>query len=102
MNYNIRKVLDAIELLRHVKECKLEVLSLSHKLQSMYSLGKEGLTGIAFIDACTDEELAAALRTKDARLDNRGRKEPNASVYIYRHRREAFVMARPKVNRLCE
>ncbi len=61
MNQNIRKLLDAIALLQDVHGCELERASLSHKVQAMYQQGKEGLEGIAFIDACNDEELIAAI-----------------------------------------
>lgn len=69
MNHNIRKVLEAVELLRDVQGCDLEVASLSHKIQAMYSQGKEGLKGIEFIDACTDDELIAALFQQDPRTN---------------------------------
>jgi hypothetical protein len=67
MNHNIRKVLDAIAILSDVQGCELECSSLSHKLQAMYSQGKEGLEGVAFIDACSDDELVAALVERDPR-----------------------------------
>lgn len=67
MNQNIRKVLDAIEILREVQGCELEVQSLSHKVQAMYSQGKEGLEGVAFIDACNDDELKAAIKQQETR-----------------------------------
>lgn len=67
MNQNIGKVLNAIEILREVQGCELEVQSLSHKARAMYSQGEEGLEGIAFIDACSDIELQAAISQRDTR-----------------------------------
>lgn len=68
MNQNIRKVMDAVALLRGVAGCELEVQSLSHKIQAMYSEGKEGKEGRALIDCMDDDELAAAIRMNDERI----------------------------------
>lgn len=90
MNQNIRKVLDAIEILRDVKGCELEVNSLSHKLKAMYEQGKEGLTGIEFIDACSDEELEAAIFERDPRTNLAPFICPHTFNYLKRHRSKAL------------
>lgn len=86
MNYNIRKVLEALSILRDVQGCELEVQSLGHKLIAMYQQGKEGLTGIAFIDACTDEELEAAIRMGDTRTGLYPHVDPSIFNYLRRNR----------------
>lgn len=93
MNHNIRKVLEAIELLRDVQGCELEISSLSCKLKAMYSQGKEDLSGIPFIDACTDEELAVALSQGDERTSMYPHVCPFTFNYLRRHRSAALAKA---------
>lgn len=93
MNQNIRKVLDAIESLRDVQGCELEVVSLSHKVQAMYSQGKDGLDGIAFIDACSDDELEAAIRQHDPRVKLTPFIDPFTFNYLRRNRAKALYAA---------
>ncbi len=96
MNHNIRKVLDAIEILREVSGCELEVNALSHKVKAMYEQGKEGLTGIPFIDACSDEELEAAILQRDPRTDMYPFICPFTFNYLKRHRSKALLAANAK------
>lgn len=86
MNQNIRKVLDAIAILEDVQGCELERVALSHKVQSMYSQGKEGLDGIAFIDACSDDELIAAIAQRDRRTNLYPHICPHTFNYLRRNR----------------
>lgn len=70
MNKNIRTILDAIELLRGVQGCELEVTALHHKTQAMFT--QEATSedrGIRFIDTLNDDQLRTAIRLKDDRLD---------------------------------
>lgn len=100
MNHNIRKVLDAIALLRDVQGCELELQSLGHKVQAMYSQGKEGLTGIAFIDACTDDELIAAIAQADPRTELFPHISPETFSYLRRHRPRCLAEGdRIRINR---
>jgi hypothetical protein len=96
MNYNIGKVLNAIEILGDVQGCELEITSLSHKVKAMYEQGKDGLEGIPFIDACSDEELAAALKMGDPRTHMRPFICPFTFNYLRRNRPRALAMAQPK------
>ncbi len=86
MNQNIRKLLDAIVLLRDVQGCELERASLSHKVKAMYEQGKEGLEGIAFIDACSDDELIAAIAQGDPRTHLYPHICPETYNYLRRNR----------------
>ncbi|NEQ12517.1 MAG: hypothetical protein F6K44_00995 [Moorea sp. SIO3E2] len=90
MNVNIRKLLDAIGMLRDIPGCELEVSSLSHKAKAMYSQGKEGKEGIPFIDCCTDEELIAAVQLRDERLGLYPFIDPTIFVYIKKNRPKVF------------
>jgi hypothetical protein len=70
MNHNIKNVLTAIEALRGVKECELEIISLSHKAQAMFDdVVKSEHVGIDFINRLSDEELRLAFEIGDKRLD---------------------------------
>jgi|GEM_PF-2682816 len=93
MNHNIRKVLDAISILQDVTECQLEVTALSHKLKAMYEQGKEGLTGVPFIDACSDEELIASIVNHDERTDLYPHICPFTFNYLRNHRGKALRQA---------
>lgn len=86
MNQNIRKILDAIEILRGVQGCELEVQSLSHKAKAMYSQGKEGLEGVAFIDACNDEELTAAIKQREEKTGLFPHPDPRIINYLRKNR----------------
>jgi hypothetical protein len=86
MNQNICKLLDVIETLREIQGCELEVQSLSHKVKALYSQGKEGLTGVAFIDACDDDELRAAIVQKDPRTSLHPFVDPSVFSYLKRNR----------------
>lgn len=86
MNHGIRKVLDAIAILEDVQGCELERIALSHKVKAMYSQGKEGLEGIAFIDACSDDELIAAIAQGDRRTNLYPHICPDTFNYLRRNR----------------
>jgi hypothetical protein len=92
MNQNIRKLLDVIETLREIQGCELEIQSLSHKVKALYSQGKEGLTGIAFIDACDNEELRAAIVQKDPRTNLYPFVDPSVLNYLKRNRPWAIFL----------
>lgn len=92
MNQNIGKVLNAIEILRDVQGCELEVTSLSHKVRSMYDQGKDGLKGIAFIDACNDDELRAAILQRDSRTGLFPFVDPRIVAYLRRNRSWALYV----------
>lgn len=93
MNQNIRKVLDVIEILREVSGCELEVQSLSHKVKAMYEQGKDGLSGVPFIDACSDDELVAAIVQRDPRTNLSPFICPETFNYLRRNRNKALSTA---------
>ena len=90
MNSNIRKLLEAIEILRDVQGTELERASLAHKIQALYSQNKDELTGISLIDAMTDEELESAIRLKDERIGLYPHICPDIFNYLKRNRGKAL------------
>lgn len=90
MNSNIRKLLEAIEILRDVQGTELERASLAHKIQALYSQDKDGLTGVDLIDAMKDEELEAAIRLKDERIGLHPHICPDIFNYLKRNRSKAL------------
>lgn len=93
MNHNIRKLLDAVAILRDVQGCDLEVQSLAHKIKAMYGQGKDGLEGIAFIDACSDDELIAAIASGDTRTGLYPHICPFVFQYLRRNRSSCLATA---------
>jgi hypothetical protein len=86
MNNNIRQVLSAIELLRDVSGCELEVIALSHKAKAMF---KEEVfddsVGINFINCLNDEQLRHAFLMRDKRLDMFPFPNPEIVQYMMRN-----------------
>ncbi len=52
----------------------------------MYEQGKEGLEGVAFIDACNDIELKAAIQQRDKRTWLYPFPDPFVVSYLRRNR----------------
>ena len=91
MNYNkVRKILSAIELLKDIGGCELEIQSLSHKLNTFKSDNKGQKTGIPFIDCCTDEELIIFYYQRDPRLCLHPFPDPLCFQYLKRNRPRAL------------
>lgn len=84
-------MLDVIAILEDVQGCELERISLAHKVKSMYEQGKDGLEGIAFIDACSDEELITAIAQRDPRTYLFPHIDPEVFNYVRRNRGRCIV-----------
>ena len=83
MNQNISKILDAIELLREVQDYGLEITSLSHKAKAMFNQETSSEDrGISFVDTLNDEQLKAAIKLKDKRLDLYPHPDPFVVNYL--------------------
>jgi hypothetical protein len=88
MNSNIRKVMEALEILRSVEGCELERLSLSGKLKSMYEQNIDWSTknGIELIDCMDDDQLTAAIYNRDSRIGFGAFLDPELFNYVRRNR----------------
>mgnify|MGYP000064034673 CR=1 FL=1 len=96
MNQNIKKILDAIELLRSTTiDCSLEISSLSHKMKTLYEEKiNENTEGIEFMVQLEDDELLAAIANRDKRTNLYPFVDPAAMVYIKNQRTEVFMRMR--------
>ena len=68
-NSHIPTLLNVLALLETVPGTELERKTLTSKLHAFYHQGRERLTGKALVDELNDDELVAAIATRDPQLN---------------------------------
>jgi hypothetical protein len=99
-NQYIPRILTVLSLLEDIPNTELERASLTYKLQGYYHKGREGLDGIALIDELTDEELTAAIVTRDPMIKLFCGPHIDPPVFNYiRHNRPQCICQADAINK---